>query len=69
MTASQIDALIASSFNVHFGRERETVLTPADAAALSRADRAALCLVLERKGGSDLYTAAQAREAYQHCVS
>jgi hypothetical protein len=69
MTASQIDALIASSFNVHFGGESQKVLTPADAAALSRADRATLCLILEIKGGSDLYSAAQARAAYQCCVS
>lgn len=68
MTNAKINALIASSFNLHFGKQRQEVMTPAKAAKLSRGDRLALCLVLERKGGSDLYTAAQARAAYAACV-
>lgn len=69
MTSSQVNALIATSFNLHFGKARNEVMTPAKAAKLSRGDRAALCMVLEQKGGSDLFTAEQARKAYALCVA
>lgn len=64
MTTAQVNALIASAFNLHFGKARNEVMTPAKAAKLPRGDRAALCRVLEEKGGSDLYTTADARSAF-----
>lgn len=64
MTNAQANALIASAFNLHFGEKANKVLTPAEAAKLPRGDRAALCRVLEEKGGSDLYTADDARAAF-----
>lgn len=65
MQASQINALIASSYNLHIGpKERGEAMTPAKAAKLPRGDRAALCDLLREKGGSDLYTQAQAEEAF-----
>lgn len=69
MTNSQIDALIAGSFNLHFGKARQHVMTPAEAAKLSRGDRAALCLVLERNKENGFYTTEEAHEAYVRCVS
>ncbi|MBT2300420.1 hypothetical protein J7E70_08070 [Variovorax paradoxus] len=64
MTNAQANALIASAYNLHFGKQANKVMTPAEAATLPRGDRAALCRVLETKGGSDLYTAADARSAF-----
>lgn len=43
-------------------------ITPAVAAALPRGDRAALCRILEAKGGSSLYTAADAAKAFAFVV-
>lgn len=61
MTASQINAIIATAYNLHV--QRGTAMTPAQAAKLPRGDRAMLCKILRDKGGSDLYTQAQAGEA------
>jgi hypothetical protein len=61
MTKTQINALIASSYNLHV--QKGEAMTPAKAAKLPRGDRAMLCKVLRDKGGSDLYTQAQAEEA------
>jgi hypothetical protein len=64
MTANRIDALIASSFNLHVGPVvRGEAMTPAKAATLPRGDRAMLCKVLRDKGGSDLYSKADAERA------
>lgn len=67
MTAAKAHAIVATAFNLHFGAARNEVMTPAKAAKLSRGDQAALCMVLEQRGGSDLYDAAAARAAYA-CV-
>jgi hypothetical protein len=64
MNTAQINALIASSYNLHVGPvERGEPMTPAKAAKLPRGDRAMLCRILHTKGGSDLYTQEQAEEA------
>lgn len=64
MTKSQVNALIASAYNLHAaGREQGDAMTPAKAAKLPRGDRAMLCKILRDKGGSDLYTQEQAGEA------
>lgn len=69
MTPSRVNALIASAFNLHFGKGADKVMTPTMAAELKRGDRAALCRVLETKGGSDLYTADDARAAFARVVA
>lgn len=66
MTTSQINALISSAYNLHI--KAGDAMTPAKAAKLSRGDRAALCKILEDKGGSDIYTQAQARTAFAAVV-
>ena len=64
MNASQINALIASSYNLHAsGREKGEAMTPDKAAKLPRGDRAMLCKILSEKGGSEIYSQEQAREA------
>lgn len=64
MTASQVNALIASSYNIHVGPiQRGAFMSPDKAAALPRGERANLCAILRDKGGSDLYTKAQAETA------
>ena len=63
-------AVVATAYNLHVGpREGGAAMTPAKAAKLSRGDRAALCMLLEQRGGSDLYTADDARRAYALIVS
>lgn len=62
ITAARADALIASAYNLHV-RAGEA-MTPARAAGLPRGDRAGLCRLLEERGGSDLYTAEDARAAF-----
>lgn len=64
MDANRANALIATSYNLHFGRAEGKVLTAEDAARLPRGDRAALCRVLETKGGSDLFSAADCQSAF-----
>jgi len=61
---AKANAIIATAYNLHFGKQANKVMTPAEAAKLPRGDRAALCRVLEQKGGSDLYTADDARAAF-----
>lgn len=64
MTKAQINALIASAYNLHIGaKERGEAMTPAKAATLPRGDRAMLCKILRDEGGSELFTAEQAGEA------
>lgn len=67
MNAAKINALIATAYNMHV--QRGEAMTPAKAAMLPRGDRAALCRVLETKGGSDLFTAADCRSAFARVVS
>ena len=67
MTKPQIDALIATSYNLHI--QTGEAMTPAKAAKLPKGDRAALCKILQDKGGSDLYTQEQAGKAFAHVVS
>lgn len=69
MDAALINAIIATAYNLHVGPAKGgEAMTPAKAATLSRADRAALCRLLEEKGGSDLYTREQAAAAFAHVV-
>lgn len=62
MTTAKVNALIASAYNLHV--QQGEAMTPAGAAKLSRGDRAQLCRMLEDRGGSDLYTRADARAAF-----
>lgn len=61
LTTAKINALIASSYNLHI--QQGEAMTPEKAAKLPRGDRAMLCKLLRDKGGSDLYTQEQAGEA------
>jgi len=67
MNTASINALVASSYNLHI--QKGEAMTPAKAAKLSRGDRAALCKILENKGGSDLYTQDMARQAFVSVVN
>jgi hypothetical protein len=67
MNSAKTNAIIATAYNLHI--QQGEPMTPDRAAKLSRADRAALCRLLETKGGSDLYTADDAREAFAAVVS
>jgi hypothetical protein len=67
MTAARINALIATAYNLHV--QRGDAMTPAKAAKLPRGDRAALCRLLETKGGSDLFNAEDCRSAFARVVS
>lgn len=69
MTADRINALLASSYNLHVGPTKGgEAMTPAMAAKLPRGDRAALCRILEERGGSDLFTADECRTAFARIV-
>ena len=64
MTPSVINALLATSYNLHTGPiVRGDAMTPTKAALLPQAERFALAAQLAEKGGSDLYTQEQARTA------
>lgn len=66
---NRINELLATAYNLHVGPKRGgAAMTPAEAAKLSRGDKAALCILLETKGGSDLFTADDARKAYAAVV-
>lgn len=62
LTVGKVNAIIATAYNLHI--QKGEALTSAKAAELPRGDRAALCKILNEKGGSDLYTKEQAGEAY-----
>ena len=65
MTAARAAAIMASAYNLHVGPQRGgAAMTPAAAQRLPRGDKAALCRILETKGGSDIYTADDARSAF-----
>lgn len=64
MNKAKINALIATSYNVHFGNKEGRTMTPAEAGKLPRADRVALAYVLRERGGSDLFTKADADAAF-----
>ena len=66
MNANLANAIIATAYNLHV--RKGEAMTPAKAAKLPRGDRAALCRILETKGGSDLYTSQQAAQAFAHVV-
>jgi hypothetical protein len=69
MTSDKANAIIATSYNLHVGpKERGEAMTPDKAVKLPQNERAALCKLLSEKGGSDLYTKAQAAEAYRAVV-
>lgn len=64
MTNAKANALIASAYNLHIGPKTKQVMTPEKAAELPRGDRAALCRLLELRGGSDIYNGDDARSAF-----
>lgn len=69
MTKAKINALLATAYNLHVGpRLGGDAMTPAKAAELPRGDKAALCRILEERGGSDIYSADDAREAFAAIV-
>ncbi len=64
MNDLKINALLASSYNLHVGPQAGgEAMTPAKAAALPKGDRAALAAILRDRGGSDLYTKKDAQAA------
>jgi hypothetical protein len=67
LSNDRINAIIATAYNLHFGGSGDA-MKPAAAALLPRGDRAFLCRTLEVKGGSDLYTAEDARAAFAAVV-
>jgi hypothetical protein len=67
MTANLANAIISTAYNLHI--RKGEAMTPAKASKLSRGDRAALCRLLEQKGGSDLYTREQAAKAFAFVVA
>lgn len=70
ITASKVNAVVATAYNLHIGpKTNGRTMTPADAAKLSRGDRAALCRILESNGGSEIYTAADAARAFAFVVA
>ena len=69
MSPTVANELIATAYNLHVGpRTGGDAMTPAKAAKLPRGDRAALCRILEERGGSDRFTAADARIAFAEIV-
>lgn len=58
------DALIASSWNLHVGKRGDEPMTPRRAAELSQPERNGYFLLLAQYGGDDLYTIADAWQAY-----
>ena len=69
MNDLRINALLASSYNLHVGPQTGgEAMTPAKAAALPKGDRAALAAILRDRGGSDLFTKEDAQEAYLSIV-
>lgn len=67
---TRLNELLATAYNLHVGpRIGGAAMTPTDAAALPRGDKAALCKLLEEHGGSDLFTAEDARRAFAAVVS
>ncbi len=65
MDHAQINALLASSYNLHVGPQAGgEAMTPAKAASLPKGDRAALATILRDRGGSDLFTKEDAQAAY-----
>lgn len=70
MNAARVNALIASSYNLHVGPAKGGApMTPDAAAKLPTAERASLCKLLEERGGSDLYTRPDAAKAFAHVTS
>lgn len=69
MNASKVNALIATAYNLHIGpKVGGKPMTPSAAAKLPRRDRAALCRILESKGGSDAFTQKDAERAFAFVV-
>ncbi|MFT0532439.1 hypothetical protein ACMHYJ_06330 [Castellaniella hirudinis] len=62
MTHDKINALLATSYNLHVQQGKG--MTPAEAAELSRPDKVALAYLLREKGSSQLYSQVDADEAY-----
>lgn len=67
MTKARVDAMIAGSYNLHFGG-KGNAMTPRKAAKLNRQDRVALLHVLEVKGCS-LYKPAEVKQAFAAAVN
>jgi len=61
----RINELLATAYNLHVGpRIGGDPMTPKAAASLPRGDKAALCRILEQRGGSDLFSQADAAAAF-----
>lgn len=69
MERRQLNELLATAYNLHVGPKRGgATMTPAEVSKLGRGDKAALCRLLEEKGGSDRFTTADARAAFAQVV-
>lgn len=65
MEADKLNALLATSFNLHVGPHiGGAAMTPAKARYLRHAARVALAHLLREKGGSDLYSKSDADKAF-----
>jgi hypothetical protein len=67
MTKARVDAMVAGSYNQHFGGQGKA-MTPRKAAKLNRQDRVALLHVLKVKGCS-LYKPAEVASAFAAAVN
>jgi hypothetical protein len=67
MTAAKANAIVATAYNLHIAEGDP--MTPEKASALTRGDRAALCRILQIKGGSDLYSQKDAEQAFVFVVA
>lgn len=67
MTKARVDAMIAGSYNQHFGGKGDA-MTPRKAAKLNHQDRVALLHVLSVKGCS-LYKPAEVQQAFAAAVN
>lgn len=67
MTKARVDAMVAGSYNQHFGGQGDA-MTPAKAAKMKRQDRVALLHVLGVKGCS-LYKPAEVQQAFAAAVN
>lgn len=66
MTQDLAAAIVATAYNLHV--RTGAAMTPAAARKLSRGDQAALCRLLENRGGSTLYSREDAARAFAYIV-
>lgn len=69
LTDGKLNAILATSYNLHVGAKRGgEAMTPAKAAKLPWMDRVAIAHLLREKGGSDLYSKADGQAVYAHLM-